>query len=436
MGVFTTVAWAAAGQLDTSFSGDGRQLTHFPGATGGDEGNAVAIGENGKIVAAGYSKAGPEKKFAVARYTSNGSLDRRFSSDGRVLTRFPGSIGDREARAVATENGKIVVAGYALVKGKETANLKFALARYNQNGSLDHSFSGDGRVLTSFPGDILNKSDQANAVAIEENGKIVAAGYSYQRGGPVEKFAVARYNSNGSLDHTFSRDGRVVTGFGGQGTDEGEAVAVQPNGRIVAAGYSSQGLFARSSADFAIARYKANGSLDRSFSGDGRVLTSFPGADGIGGSVRGLAIENGRIVAAGLMELKTGPTKFAVARYNSIGSLDHSFSGDGRVLTSFPGGRNNDGASSVAVENGKVVVAGGSQRAHKLSVFALARYNSNGSLDRRFSDDGRVLTRFPGGTGFNFANGVAVESGKIVAAGFSRQAGGVFKFALARYLDG
>jgi uncharacterized delta-60 repeat protein len=181
------IALAAAGQLDPSFSGDGRQLTAFPGATGADEAYAVAI-ENGKIVVAGYSvQAGGVYKFALARYNPNGSLDHSFSGDGRQLTAFPGATGDDTAYAVTIDqNGKIVVAGYS----QQAAGVyKFALARYNPNGSLDHSFSSDGRQLTRFPG--ATGDDQAQAVAIE-NGKIVAAGSSRQ-GGPVYKFAVARY---------------------------------------------------------------------------------------------------------------------------------------------------------------------------------------------------------------------------------------------------
>jgi uncharacterized delta-60 repeat protein len=173
------------GSLDHSFSSDGRQLTRFPGATGFDEAQAVAV-ENGKIVAAGFSRqAGSVETLALARYNPDGSLDHSFSSDGRQLTRFPGATGNDAANAVAIENGKIVAAGFS----DQAGGRKFALARYSPDGSLDHSFSSDGRQLTRFPGAI--DDDSAQAVAIE-NGKIVAAGSSRQ-GGPVYKFAVARY---------------------------------------------------------------------------------------------------------------------------------------------------------------------------------------------------------------------------------------------------
>src|SRR6266550_6705839 len=105
-------ALAAAGQLDPSFSGDGRQLTSFPGAIGDGTVHGVAIDQNGKIVAAGFSAQAGGYRFAVARYNPNGSLDHGFSGDGRQLTRFPGAAGLDVGQAVAIDqNGKIVVAG-------------------------------------------------------------------------------------------------------------------------------------------------------------------------------------------------------------------------------------------------------------------------------------------------------------------------------------
>jgi uncharacterized delta-60 repeat protein len=416
-------AIAAAGQLDPSFSGDGRVLTRFPGATGHDVANGIAV-ENGKIVVVGTSnQGGVLGEFAVARYNPNGSLDATFSGDGRRLTRFPGAtgIGD-DARAVAIENGKIVVAGSSEQPGFVS---KFAVARYNPNGSLDKTFSGDGRALTRFPGATGN--DEAFAVTIE-NGKIVAAGTSAQAAG--REFALARYNPNGSLDKTFSSDGRRLSRFpGATGDDEATGLAIE-SGKIVAVGGSQQ---AGGVVWFAVARYNPNGSLDASFSGDGRRLTRFPGATG-DEVARAVAIERGKIVAAGRSGQPTG-RKVALARYNPNGSLDSNFSGDGRVLTSFPGATGDDEATGLAVENGRIVAAGYSEQGASTFKFAVARYNPNGSLDKTFSGDGRVLTRFPGGTGNDEANAVTIENGRVVAAGFSQQTA-AGKFALARYLSG
>jgi uncharacterized delta-60 repeat protein len=175
------------GSLDSCFSGDGRQLTAFPGGGGFDAGNAVAIQRNARIVVAGYAapSASSKGKFALARYKPNGSLDSSFSGDGRQLTAFPGGH-DRGSAVAIQKDGKIVVAGTHLA----SPTYRFAIARYGPNGSLDPSFSGDGRQLTAFPG--TQGEDRGNAVAIQKDGKILVAGFSLQNQG--SEFALARYS--------------------------------------------------------------------------------------------------------------------------------------------------------------------------------------------------------------------------------------------------
>jgi uncharacterized delta-60 repeat protein len=146
--------------------------------------------------------------------------------------------------------------------------------------------------------------------------------------------------------------------------------------------------------------------------------------------------QNGKIVVAGYSQQAAGVYKFALARYNPNGSLDHSYSGDGRQLTAFPGATGTELGRAVAIENGKIVVVGFSAQAGSVEKLALARYNPDGSLDHSFSSDGRQLTRFPGAIDDDSAQAVAIENGKIVAAGHSRQGGPVYKFAVARYLAG
>src|SRR6185295_4666277 len=154
-------------------------------------------------------------------------------------------------------NGKIVAVGFA-------DNCDFALVRYNTDGSLDTSFSGDGRQRTHFASCAV-----ANGVALQGDGKIVAVG---QIGGD---FALARYNPNGSLDTSFSGDGKQTTDFLG-GRDGAGAVALVGDGNIVAVG-SARGTV---SSNIALARYNPDGSLDTTFSGDGRQATNFRGGVG------------------------------------------------------------------------------------------------------------------------------------------------------------
>jgi uncharacterized delta-60 repeat protein len=396
---FALARYNANGSLDPSFSGDGRQTTDFGGSDGA---NGVAIQADGKIVAVGDTLTTAGQNFALARYNPNGSLDSSFSGDGRQRTPFPGS--DHAAGVAIQADGKIVTVGQTGDRGD------FALARYNPNGSLDPSFSGDGKQTTDFGG-IYGGLETATGVAIQGDGKIVAVGVDADY-----DFALARYNPNGSLDPSFSGDGKQTTDFGGN--DVATGVAIQADGKIVAVGQRGTG---PGGGDFALARYNPNGSLDTSFSGDGKQTTDFGASDG----ASDMAIQaNGKIVAVGQRSSPAGDD-FALARYNPNGSLDPSFSGDGKQTTDFGA---SDGASDMAIQaNGKIVAVG---RTGDFSDFALARYNPNGSLDPSFSGDGKQRTDF--GAPYNDqASGVALQpDGKIVAVGGG---GAGDDFALARY---
>ena len=247
-------------------------------------------------------------------------------------------------------DGKIVVVGSAC---SMNACGDFALARYNPNGSLDTSFSGDGKQTT--------KLGVTTGVAIQGDGKIIAVGY----GGPgFDDFALARYNPNGTLDASFSGDGKELTDFGG--SDAANAVALQ-GGKIVLAGTGSLG--GTGGQNFAVARYKPNGSLDATFSGDGKQTTDF----GSGDAANAVALQaDGKIVAAGR---GAGGGDFALARYRANGSLDSTFSGDGEQTTNFGFPTQFDGASGVALQgDGKIVAVGVGTGASQTDDFALARY--------------------------------------------------------------
>jgi uncharacterized delta-60 repeat protein len=394
--VFAATAIAAAGDLDLSFSGDGKQTTNF-GAVN-DGANGVAVQSDGKIVAVGNTGS----DFALARYNPNGSLDPTFSGDGRQTTDFAAAYG---AKAVAIQpDGKIVAVGRAGGGGLGTV-------RYNPNGSLDPTFSGDGKQIAH------GGSGEANAVALQANGKIVVAGSGGGFGVRSGAFVVARLNPNGSLDTSFSGDG-VQSVFGGHA--EARGVAVQSDGKVIAAGFAG-------GANFAIARLNTNGALDPTFSGDGKQTTNFSRSSDF---ANGVALQaNGKIVAAG--STLTSDFAWALARYNPNGTLDTSFSGDGKQTTPFGGFGI---ARAVKVQgDGKIVAAGISAVGDRhTNNFAVARYNTNGTLDTSFSGDGRQATNFGDQ---DEANAVALQAdGKIVAAGVRFATDGSSDFALARYL--
>ncbi len=271
---------------------------------------------------------------------------------------------------------------------------------------------GDGIVTT----EVGNASDYARSVAIQSNGKIVVAGWSYN--GSKNVFALVRYNLNGSLDESFDDDGIVTTSIG-SGNAYAQSVAIQSDGKIVVTGWNHNG----SNTDFALVRYNTDGSLDASFDNDGIVTTQVGSDDSYAYSV---AIQSdGKIVASG-KSWNNNNDDFTLVRYNPDGSLDLSFGVDGIVTTGIGSGY--DHAYSVAIQrDGKIVVTGASHN----DDFVVVRYNPDGSLDASFDSDGIVTTVIEGGVGSS--RSVTIQSdGKIVVAGYICSGGDV-KFALLRY---
>jgi uncharacterized delta-60 repeat protein len=353
---FALARYGRDGSLDPTWGAGGRVTTDFDGRA--EHAASIALQPDGKVVAAGGSSVAPNNAdFALARYNANGSLDATFGAAGRVLTDY--EAGNDAAFAVALQaDGKIVAAGLSVTAG--TGNL--ALARYNTDGSLDGTFDGDGRVSL----DVAGGFDRAHAVAVQSDGRIVVAGMGWQ--GSQYHFVVARYLSSGALDPTFGFGGTVLTGFGGA-TNGANALAIQPDGRIVAAGSA----LGATGGEFALARYLANGAPDPSFDGDG-ILTTDVG--GYHDTARALALQpDGRIVAAGDTRIVDVTSDVALARYNADGSRDTTFNGNGRVTADLSG--YDDTAAALAIQgDGRIVAAG--QAGFSSFDFALVRYDGKG----------------------------------------------------------
>ncbi|MFN0189911.1 MAG: T9SS type A sorting domain-containing protein [Bacteroidia bacterium] len=412
--IFPLQSLSQSGSLDPSFDTDGIVTT--PIGSSDDFGRSLAIQLDGKIVVAGYSDNGTQDVFAITRYNTNGSLDITFDGDGIVNTPI-GTSGNR-AHAVAIQNdGKIVAAGYAFISG--TSN-DFALARYHTNGSLDTTFDIDGKVTTPFG---PSTNDRAFSMAIQSDGKIVVAGYNTDIVSSQRDFAVTRYNTNGSLDTTFSNDGKVSLSIA-VGMDECRSVMIQTDGKIVVAGFS----FDFTTRVFAAVRFNTNGSLDNSFDNDGIVTTSISSNDDAGYAAS--LQSDGKIVVTGYTHGTT--YDFAVIRYNTDGSLDNTFDTDGIVTTSI--GTAADLPYAIAIQNdGKILAAGHLENA--FNNFALVRYNTDGSLDNSFDSDGKVTTNIGSTISDDIIQSMALQSdGKIVVAGQTSD-GTIYDFALARYYN-
>ena len=400
------VAWGAAGDLDPSFSGDG--IVTSSNAYQGGGGGPVAIDSHGHIVVS--------SETSIERYRPNGTPDASFSGDGRIQTNFI-------VQSIAVDSrDRIVAAGYAQNPADPKHNQVFAVGRFRINGTPDPSFSGDGLALTPIGG---GGDDQASAVAVDGQGRIVAAGHSYKH--PAGTFfALARYMPNGNPDISFSGDGQLQTEFPNVQNAFGQDVALDSRGRIVVAG--------RTDDRFAVARYGPHGGLDPSFSGDGMLTTAMAANASAGETVA--VDDSDRILVGGLASF-TDPSKYecALARYRPNGALDPSFSGDGKAFTSFGRDRSND--TGLAIDDqGRIVAAGWTfDEDNSHSAFALARYTPGGALDPTFSGDGRVTTKVGP---FSFGNGVALDAnGKIVVAGYASAANlSDPRITIARYLGG
>ncbi len=258
-------------------------------------------------------------------------------------------------------DGKFVVAGYGYNPG--TGNYDFALARFNTDGSLDSSFGTGGLVTTDFgTGDA-----QAQSIAIQPNGQLVVAGFAFT--GSSDEFAVARYNTDGTLDSSFGTDGVVTTGFAGSDA-MAYAVALAPGGDIIVGGTTTM---SATGTDFALAAYTSSGTLDPSFGTGGLVTTEFFGIDD---ELRSLAVQtNGQILAGGFANDGTG-YEFALTCYNTDGSVDASFNPttSGLVTTNFYGG--DDLAYAITIQsNDTIAVAGAVDDGSGNVDFGVARYD-------------------------------------------------------------
>jgi uncharacterized delta-60 repeat protein len=401
-----TEVLAAAGDLDPTFGDNGIVMS----ASSPRQGWGAALQPDGKIIVAGNAGDPTDVDFVVARYNADGTVDDTFGTDGEVTTNI-GAIAD-EAYAVALQDdGSIVVAGQSYDSG----GYDFALARYDSDGVPDTSFDGDGVVTTSF----TPNHDGANAILIQPDGKIVAVGTAGYNTGTVT-FAVARYNTDGSPDTTFDSDGKATTNLGTYSS--AYAAILQGDGKIVVGG----DVFIAPISRFGLARFNADGTLDATFDGDGKVVTSFTNDAGI----NSLALEpDDQVVAAGLTDNGSN-LDFVFARYQPDGTLDTSFSGDGKRTLPFTPVTNDDSAISVRIQgDGRIVAAGVSGGATVR--FALARLWPDGTVDPTFGSSAGTLTTQIGQN--SQANAVLLQpDGKILAVGVASD-GVTDHFALARY---
>ncbi len=364
---------------------------------------AVLQSDN-KIVVTGLYKKNNTTLFGIARLTTAGILDTSFNGSGLQTTNF-GSDDNQAIAITIDKNDKIIVAGFA----STNEHFDFAIARYNKDGSLDKAFSEDGLQTTNFG----NTDDFCQSIIVQADGKIVAAGYNYDYVNSDFKIAIARYNSDGTPDKLFGKNGRV-------NTENGFAVpngaAIQMDGKL---------LVISKPADYMLLRYNTDGTLDDTFGNGGKLAIDFSLYE-----LTEMVIQNDKkIIIAG-----HGPffnSDFLVARFTADGKPDNTFSEDGKAVTDF--GSSSEFLSSIAIQNdGKIIAAGVTQNG-SINTIAIARYTGNGNIDESFGKNGKLTDHFSQGlTTYNAS--VIQSDGKLITAG-SVWNGNDFDFVISRYND-
>lgn len=427
---------ASEGDLDPSFGAGGKVTTDFFNHI--DLASGVAIQPDGRIVVVGSTAIGSslaniqQSQFAIVRYNSDGSPDNTFGNAGKVATDFLGFPVGADAVALYPD-GRIVVVGYADYDKNEDSD--FGIARYNSDGSLDTSFDGDGKVmagLTRFNNRTHAFDNGAEAVAIQSDGKIVVAGLV--GGGPNldtgPDFGLIRYNSNGSPDTSFGTNGIALTDFF-DSVDDPRSLVIQPDGKIVVAG-DIVNPPANTNHDFGLVRYNTDGTLDASFGSGGKMVTDFFRISDV---ARAVALQaDGKIVVAGYVYGGGIDYDFGLARYNTDGSLDKTFGTNGKINTDSSG---REMAVALTIQPDGKIIAGGFASPSATPDFtrsfvALARYSSNGSLDSSFGVNGKVTVDFFGKR--NVAIALAMQpDGKLVVAGSAEKSESDYDIAVLRF---
>lgn len=417
------------GSLDTTFGVGGQvQYPYFA--------RSIALQTNGSFVIAGATSTVGNPRFVVSRYLSNGTIDTTFDTDGHAQLSFGGA--SEYATDIAVQaNGRLVVVG--------VSDNQIAVARLTAAGALDTTFSGDGLLLKT----IYSTRNEASAVAIQPDGKIVVAGstWSYSVSASTHDLFAMRLNPGGGMDSTFDTDG-VATIYGGRQA-VGRDLTLLSNGQIVVSGWSD----ANFQSNVVVGKFNADGSRDTTFGNDGRtsVPLSSSTSDRTGGEAHVVLADGSIVVSANTRLIKFGAngvldtsasksviatsvqdmfslpgdrlllagsvsSRFGTAMLKADRTLDSTWSADGLAPVEF--GRSNDIAGrSVQQTNGRTVVASTS-----LNTFAVTRYLPTGALDTTFSQDGKVTVNF-GAQYLNAgATDVAVQTdGRIVVAGYVSQ---------------
>ncbi len=411
------VTCGSPASLDTDFNSTGiHTLSDITGSGDNlEEIYDIVIDSSDNVYAVGYTHNGSDKDMFIAKFKADGSLDAAFGSSGKkYLHGSAGGSGNDEAKAVVIDSN-----GKIVITGYSTnasGNADMVVWRLNADGTMDTTLDSDG--IAVFDGaKAADEPDYGEDIVIDSNGKIIITGSA----GNTRHMVIWRLNNNGSLDTTFDSDGIVTKGgtitIGGNSNDYGNALALDSSGKIVVTGYA-----AKFGADDAMAiwRYNTDGTPDTSFDTNGIVTH-----DGAAGGTDRDDIANdivisssGAILIAGTSKNAANNDDIVVWQYLSTGALDTSFDTDGFAV--YNNGTNNDKGNSLSIDaSGKILVTGSSGTSNWDMI--VLKMKSDGSLDTSFDTDG-VLTHngAAGGNGHDTAFALKLDNiGRIVIGGYS-----------------
>jgi uncharacterized delta-60 repeat protein len=393
------------GKLDLTYAGTGYKLETLPNGAP-IQGTDILVQPDGKVLAGVTSQVfSGAMSFALRRFNPDGTLDATFGDAGKVTTTFPfQQSSTAEIRSLALQpDGKILAGGYSR-KTLDNGSEVFTIVRYNPDGTLDTSFGTDGKFISNY-----GVSCQGNRMVIAPDGKIILAGFQWRFNNiGTLSVMVARYNSNGTVDTSFDTDGYTTTTLLDWNTTV-TGLQVQPDGKVIIAGRTTTG------SNFGMVRYNIDGSLDTSFGTNGLVTTSVGASSSYIHSIE--LLPDGRILAGGTASNGTD-ADFALARYNTDGSLDTSFDGDGKVLT--PVGSGEEALREIVVQPDGRIVAVGSSNNGTNADFSFVRWNIDGSVDTTFGTNGKTIVNL-GST--ETASGLTLDPlGRATFAGRSNNA--------------
>jgi uncharacterized delta-60 repeat protein len=397
-------ALAQPGVLDYYFGNAGIALGSY--STQYSYAYAVAQQADGKIVVTGYLQDTTLSTF-VTRFDTNGVVDATFSNPILVI----GQLGDYGRAITVQPDGKIIIAGFA-----DNLSTDIYVARLLPSGDLDSTFGTGGITITDFGNNTL---DHAHDIALQADGKIIVTGWVLDQDINI---ALLRYNNDGTLDSTFGVNGKVSTDIDSM-TQQAYSVAIQPDGKILVAGYTSTAV---NGDNVVVIRYRTDGTIDPDFGVNG---ISNPAINQDDDGAYDMALQaDGKIVLAGFNYTVIPFADNLLVRLDTTGALDHSFGQGGVVAMNFT---NNDNyATSVLIQpDGKIITTGRAISA--TSDFLLARFKSDGQLDSTFGTLGFKLTSVASDEDYIYSSLLQPDQKIVVAGYYSNNL--IENFAVARY---